>query len=465
MITKNYTGVSTPNPGYEKNLPLWDRCIDASEGQYKIHEKNTAYLPRLRGEEQNDYETRLKRTTYFNATWRTISGLKGMVFRKPSNIVAPAGAERFLDNVDLAGTPLDVFVQGVFERVLQTGRSGILVDYPSIENANRLTVADAELLGLRPLMVHYTEKAIINWRTTRIAGSEVLTLVVLQEEAPMPQNEYSHETQTVFRVLDLTPAGYRQRLYQRVDNADNQVGEDLYPLMNNQPLRRIPFYFAGVDSISPTVSSPPLLDLVDMNLAHYMVTSDYEHACHFSGLPTLFLTGHRMEDGDPPITLGGTSANCLPDPMAKAFFVETTGDFPALRTNLEDKKSQMAVLGARMLESQKSAVESSETQRTRQSGEQSQLAAMAQVVNITITNALTTFLRWAGLTGDVAYTLNNDFVPIRMSAQELTALIGSWQSGAISSQTLFDNLQDGEIIAQGVTFEVEQERINSQRID
>jgi hypothetical protein len=213
------------------------------------------------------------------------------------------------------------------------------------------------------------------------------------------------------------------------------------------------------------VSSPPLLDLVDMNLAHYMVTSDYEHACHFSGLPTLFITGHRMEDGDPPITLGGTSANCLPDPMAKAFYVETTGDFPALRTNLEDKKSQMAVLGARMLEGQKSTVESAETQKTRQSGEQSQLAAMSQVINITITNALTTFLRWAGLTGDVAYTLNNDFMPIRMSAQELTALIGSWQSGAISNQTLFDNLQDGEIIAQGVTFEVEQERINSQRID
>lgn len=465
MITKNYTGVSTPNPGYEKNLPLWDRCIDASEGQYKIHQKNTAYLPRLRGEEQNDYETRLKRTPFFNATWRTISGLKGMVFRKPANIVAPAGAERFINNVDLAGTPLDVFVQGVFERVLKTGRSGILVDYPSIANANRLTIADAEQLGLRPMMVHYTEKAIINWRTTRIAGSEVLTLVVLQEEAAMAQNEYSHETQTVFRVLDLTPDGYRQRLFQRVDNADSQVGEDLYPLMNNQPLRRIPFYFAGVDSISPAVSSPPLLDLVDMNLAHYMVTSDYEHACHFSGLPTLFITGHRMEDGDPPITLGGTSANCLPDPMAKAFYVETTGDFPALRTNLEDKKSQMAVLGARMLEMQKSSVESAETQKTRQSGEQSQLAAMSQVINITITNALTTFLRWAGLTGDVAYTLNNDFMPIRMSAQELTALIGSWQSGAISSQTLFDNLQDGEIIAQGVTFEVEQERINSQRIN
>ena len=465
MITKNYSGVSTPNPGYEKNLPLWDRCIDASEGQYKIHEKNTAYLPRLRGEEQNDYETRLKRTPFFNATWRTISGLKGMVFRKPANIIAPAGAERFINNVDLAGTPLNVFVQGVFERVLKTGRSGILVDYPSIANANRLTIADAEQLGLRPMMVHYTEKAIINWRTTRIAGSEVLTLVVLQEESAMAQNEYSHETQTVFRVLDLTPAGYRQRLFQRVDNADSQVGEDLYPLMNNQPLRRIPFYFAGVDSISPTVSSPPLLDLVDMNLAHYMVTSDYEHACHFSGLPTLFITGHRMEDGDPPITLGGTSANCLPDPTAKAFYVETTGDFPALRQNLEDKKSQMAVLGARMLESQKSSVESAETQKTRQSGEQSQLAAMSQVINITITNALTTFLRWAGLTGDVAYALNNDFMPIRMSAQELTALIGSWQSGAISSQTLFDNLQDGEIIAQGVTFEVEQERINSQRID
>jgi hypothetical protein len=465
MITKNYTGVSTPHPAYEKNLTLWDRCIDASEGQYKIHEKNTAYLPRLRFEEQNDYETRLKRTPFFNATWRTISGLKGMVFRKPANIVAPANAKRFIDNIDLAGTPLDVFVQSIFERVLKTGRSGILVDYPPIANPGGFTLAGAELLGGQPLMAHYTEKAIINWRTTRINGAEVLTLVVLQEEKAMEQNPYSHEMQTVFRVLDLTPEGYRQRVYQRVDNADNQIGEDLYPLMNNQPMRRIPFFFAGVDSISSAVSSPPLLDLVDMNLAHYMVSSDYEHACHFSGLPTLFITGHRREEGDPPITLGGTSANCLPDPMAKAFYVETTGDFPALRTNLEDKKSQMAVLGARMLEGQKSSVESAETQMTRQSGEQSQLAAMTQVMNITVTNALTTFLRWAGFNAPVAYTLNNDFVPVRMSAQELTALIGSWQSGAISNQTLFDNLQDGEIIAQGVTFEVEQERINSQRID
>jgi hypothetical protein len=39
--------------------------------------------------------------------------------------------------------------------------------------------------------------------------------------------------------------------------------------------------------------------------------------------------------------------------------------------------------------------------------------------------------------------------------------VSSWQAGAISQYTLFDNLQRGEIISDSVTFEEEQERINS----
>jgi len=31
-----------------------------------------------------------------------------------------------------------------------------------------------------------------------------------------------------------------------------------------------------------------------MNLHHYQVSRDYEHGCHFSGLPTLFISGYRQ---------------------------------------------------------------------------------------------------------------------------------------------------------------------------
>jgi hypothetical protein len=123
----------------------------------------------------------------------------------------------------------------------------------------------------------------------------------------------------------------------------------------------------------------------------------------------------------------------------------------------------MAVLGARMLETQRAAVESADTQKTRQAGEQSQLAAMSVVIGMGITRALRMFSQWAGIAGEVQYILNKDFLPVGMTAQELTALVGSWQAGAISEQTLFENLKAGELIADSVTFEDEQERIRSQR--
>jgi hypothetical protein len=459
-----HSGVATRHPEYESKLPLWDKCIDASEGQYAVHAKTTLYLPKLNDEKPDEYNARLKRTPFFNAVWRTISGLKGMIFRKPADAVYPASAQRFVDNVDMAGTPLNLFVQGITEQCLKVGRCGILIDYPSVANAGNLTVAESELLGLRPLMARYDTKAIINWRTKRIAGSEVLTQVVLTEQQSADDSEFGHDTVTVYRVLDLTELGYRQRLFKRTDDKDIQIGDDMYPQMAGRNLSRIPFVFVGVDSLSPAVDSPPLLDLVDMNLAHYMVSADYEHACHFSGLPTLFISGHTQSPEDPSIYIGGTAANCLRDPQAKAYFVETQGDFPALRMNLDDKKAQMAVLGARMLENQKAQVEAAETQKTRQAGEQSQLAAMTEVINVAVTRALQMFMAWAGISGDVSYKLNKDFVPVKMTAQELTALVGSWQAGAISGQTLFYNLKEGEVIADAVDYESEQERINSQGI-
>jgi hypothetical protein len=86
---------------------------------------------------------------------------------------------------------------------------------------------------------------------------------------------------------------------------------------------------------------------------------------------------------------------------------------------------------------------------------------MAQTVSMGLTRALQIFSDWAGATGDVSVELNRDFMPAGITAQDMTALIGAWQQGAISAQTLHANLKAGEVIADDVSFEEEQERINS----
>jgi len=461
------SGVRTRHPDYEAMVDRWKRCEDAAEGECAIHKAGTKYLPKLAEELDTDYQARLKRTPFFNAVWRTISGLKGMLFRKSPQRTVPASIEPFMADVDMAGTPVDLFAQDVAEELLTLGRGGILIDRPPMplnSDGTALTVAQAESLGLRPMMQSYDAMDIYNWNEERINNVKVPTMVCIYETAKIGDDRFSHETEQRYRVLELVEINgamvYRQQLWRTDEKGnDEQVGADIFPLMNNQPMAFIPFVFVGVDDVGPEVESPPLLDLVDMNLHHYQVSADYEHGCHFSGLPTLFISGYRPDDTAPNIYIGGSSANCLPDPAARAYYAETAGNFTALRENLNEKKAEMAVLGARMLEQQQRAVQSAETLQQRSAGEQSQLAGMAVILGMAMTQCLRIFADWSGTDGEVEYKINTDFIPTKMSAQELTALVGALQASSISPQVFFDNLQAGEIIKASLTYDEMQAQI------
>ncbi|MFA5387282.1 MAG: DUF4055 domain-containing protein [Candidatus Paceibacterota bacterium] len=221
--------------------------------------------------------------------------------------------------------------------------------------------------------------------------------------------------------------------------------------------------FFGADDSTADPDSPPLLDLVQMNFHHYTVSADYEHGCHWSGLPTLFVFG-LQGDKDNPIYIGGAAANCVQDPQGHAEYAQVDSGFDALQHNLEQKENQMAILGARMLERQKSAVEAADTLKQRAAGEQSQLAGMAVIISLSMTRVLSIFAQWAGVDAEIDYQLNRDFDVSGMSAQELTALVAAWQSGmpGASGPNVYALMQSREMADPTVTYEEEQGRIDSQ---
>ena len=95
----------------------------------------------------------------------------------------------------------------------------------------------------------------------------------------------------------------------------------------------------------------------------------------------------------------------------------------------------MAILGARMLEGQKKAAEATDTAKIHRAGESSMLASMAQSISISMQKALQVFSDWAGGSGEVIFELNRDFFPANLDPGQLTALVTSWQYGAISKET------------------------------
>jgi hypothetical protein len=448
--------VKTQHPEYTAMLNRWTRCRDTADGQDAVHAAGSTYLPVLKDQTTEEYNSYKMRATFYNATWRTIAGLQGMLFRKPATIDVPDTITPLLKDVTMTGESLYLFAMETVEECLTVGRIGVFVDYPVIDLLS-MTAADAMAQNLRPMLKSYVAESIINWKTGLVNNAITLTMVVLIEAKDVKVDEFLSEIKIQYRVLDLAVVEgdatntlqYRVRVIEHDDktNMDILISQ-VYPIINGKPLNFIPFYFISADSIDPEVDAPPLIDLVDINLSHYRTNADYEHGCHFTGLPTPIISGYTPTNEGESFYIGSTKAWVFPRPEAKATFLEFTGTgLKALQENLDRKEMQMAILGARMLEGQQNRGQSENTTTLNLGGEQSMLSAMSEAVSMGLERALQTFSLFANATSTpIKYRLNKDFFPMPMSALSLTALVASWQNGAISYETLFDNLKRGEII-------------------
>lgn len=451
--------VDSKHEEYEEHYNQWERCEHAAEGQDEIHEYGIQYLPRLSGQTDQEYKGYRDRALFYNATQRTIDGLTGMMFLKPPVAEYPTAMESLVADITMSGLSLHQFAEMLAEEVVKIGRCGVLVDHPPMAEA--ITLAQAQTLGMRPYMRMYDAEAIINWRTDRIQGVDMLTLVVLEEEYEIYEDEFKAECKTQWRVLDLPEGNYRQRVFRKNEKGDFYVESELFPQSQGRPIARIPFEFFGVRDNRPNVDKPPLLDLVDVNLSHYRTTADYEHGLHFTGLPTPVVTGFYSDDQSAQLRIGSGTAWLLPDPAAKAFYLEFSGQgLSELREALRSKESMMATLGARILAPEKRTAETAQTAAIHRAGENSVLASIAQSISIGLTHCLEWMANWSGIAGDVRIEINRDYIPQSMTHQDVAELVKSWQAGAISHQTLFDNLVKGDIIRPEVSFDDEKERID-----
>lgn len=464
-------GVDNQHKDYTSMVDKWNRCIDVCKGQDRVHAQGAMYLPRLSEQTQAEYDAYKGRAIFYNATWRTIVGLQGMLFRKPPHVVVPDAIEPMLEDINMSGTSMHILALEAAEECLKLGRLGIYVDFPMVEVG--ATRADAVKKNHRPSMKLYSALSIINWKTGTVNNRTVLSMVVLKEAIDVAVDEFTDEEQIQYRVLDLITneslSGnqepiYRVRIFVKDDKGDDlQVGEDVFPKVEGEYLTELPFFFVGVDDVSWVVDEPPLVDLVDVNLSHYRTTADYEHGCHFTGLPTPVVSGYQPEgESKDKFCIGSMTAWVFPRPDAKASFLEFTGQgLNCLKDNLEKKEGYMAILGARMLEvNVKGGVESANTAALHRGGEQSMLSSVAQAISMGILKALKVFCRFAGAdTKDVDFALNRDFFPVPMDALTLTSIIAGWQNGAYSYESMLKLLQKGEMVDPKTTVEEEKKKI------
>lgn len=444
---KNTPSLTFTHPDYGLTWHEWATIADVCAGTTSVKRKATIYLPKLTDQTDEEYKAMQTRAVFFNATKRTKDALSGLLMRKQPVITTPEGeteAQPLLADIDMAGASILQWIRSLADAMVSTGRMVTVIDYNQ-ENA-------------RPYMVSYHALDVLNWATGLVDGRRILTLLIVRESEEILDG-FTVTKKDRYRSYRIVDGAVLYRTWQDGDNAGYEAAQDKPMLRRGKPLKRIPAVFHNASHLGPEIGEAPLYDVAEINLSHYRTSCDLENGRHIAGLPTPWATG--VDDSNQVLTLGTTKMMTCEKPEAKFGFLEFTGQgLDSLTKALEEKERQMAILGARLLFDAKKDAESFDTVKLRAASETAALGNIAGHLTVTITEALQWFYWWQGTEEDhsaikASVVMNLDFVDTSMDAATLQALVAAFQQNALSFDTFFHKLKEGEIYPDGWDLERE----------
>lgn len=448
--------VASVHADFTRRSLQWARIRDALEGTDEVKSNGETYLPKPDGMSATAYDAYKTRAAFYPVAERTLRGMSGLVFRHAAKFELPTRLEPLREAATTDGHSLEVMSEQIVNEVLSVGRYGLLLDYP---NGNTTAVSI-------PYIATYTAENITDWKVQFIDGLRVLTRVVLCDDYDNDDDDGDAE-QRLELVLN-EDGNYEVRRWiaagakKGKDSAAWILSETTVPTVNGKPLKRIPFVFINPYDLRPEVEKPPMLDLVDVNVSHYRNSADYEHALFLTSQPTPWVSG-AINDENKPTAIGSGAFWILPEGSTVGMLEFQGAGVAAMRTAMEDKENRMAALGARMIHEGRNRNESSDTAKMRGKSEMSLLTNVVNMAEAGIERILRIACEWVGSNpDDLVVKLNRDWVETRMDSNELTALLKAWQAGAISFDTLWSNLQRGEVADVDRTAEEEQDMIEEE---
>jgi Domain of unknown function (DUF4055) len=424
------------------SLDKWSRIRAAVEGEEAIKQLGEAILPKpnptdTSKENAARFQAYLQRAVWYNVSGRTLAGLTGFVFRKDPVIELPELLKPMLDNVDGSGVTMVQQAKAALRSVLAFGRAGLLSDYPHVEGAT--TQQDILDGRIAPTIVLYQPEQITNWFVSFVGAKAVLDLLVLRENytVPVAENEFQMQSRIQYRVLTRTPEGVTGRIY-REEGSEPGFKEQTqlsYVVTDKagKPLPEIPFTFLGAVNNDPEVDGSPLLDLVNLNIAHFRNSADHEESCFIVGQPTPWASGLTeqwvKEVMHGQLHLGSRAVIPLPQGGAAGLLQANPNTMPF--EAMKHKELQMVALGAKLVEQkdvQRTATEASMDQAS----ETSTLTAAATNVFQGYRRALTFCGLFVGAeTVKLGFDLSEPLTRDVITPEQATAIATAWMQGLV----------------------------------
>lgn len=447
--------VNTKHPSFVEREADWNQISDCIAGQRVVKSRNKLYLPKPNSSDKSPdnaerYAAYLARAVFHNITAYSVANMVGQCFAVDPVATVTPEMEPWLTNIDGGGVSAIQQSKQALAHVLAFSRAGLWVDYPKTNGA--VSKADAESGGMRPRIVLFDPRQVINWRSISVGANSKLSLVVISENYVKSDDGFESEVATQYRVLKLENGIYIIQLWKVGERNSIEFHEELIPLGGDGlPMTEIPFQFIGAEANGEAVEKPLVLDISNLNLAHYRNSADYEELVYMVGQPTPYLTG-LTEDWVENVLKGSImlgSRACIPLPLgASAGLLQASANTLPFEA-MGQKEALMQAIGAKFVEAVSVAKTATES-GIAQSNQTSILAAVCTNVSAAYSRAL----QWAAMFGgiqtanpekDILWELNTDFAIARMQPQEQSAILSLYQADLITFEEARDKLKTGGV--------------------
>ncbi len=452
------TGPQTPCSFWANQIGTWTMLDTLLAGTEAMRLAGKTYLPKYEVEPQSAYEVRLQRSTLLNYYKRTVTGLVGKPFSKPITVPedVPDELTELFDDIDKQGNNLDAFARNAFRTGLAKGMVHILADFPTASE-QITTLADERAVGATPYLVIIKPENLIAAFAEIEDGVEVLKHVRIKECETVKDGWSEKE---IHRVRVLEPGKWQ--LWRRGDKKDDEYTLESEGVTTLDYIPLVTFY---AEKEGLMCSRPPLVDLAYLNVAHWQSSSDQRNVLTITRFPILGASG---VDPEQKIEVGPNSYFAIRDPQGKMYYIEHSGAaIDAGRTDLEDLKTEMAMMGLQLLMPKQSgditATASAQDGAEANCGLQTLVLDFQGVLNL----ALDMLGDWLDLPEDTEpgdVLINSNFGLSLSQQSDLTVLLAARANKEISHEAFilelkrrgilpsdFDMVEDAKLIKDDVT--------------
>lgn len=451
-VTNKTTSVNERSKEVTTLSASWAMVTALLGGTSAMRVKRQTYLPKWPKEDDDAYNDRLAKSTLFPAFKRTVLTLASRPFSKSITLSEDmdSAIKEYMDDVDLQGNNIDVFMAETFKLQTAYGFVGILVEHPKRPSDAR-TREDDKKLNMRPYLVRVHAENVLGWRTITDGGSVKLSQLRLLEFVEENDGEFGTKLVEQVRVLERGS----WRVYRTTTGGGWAIFDE-----GVTTLKEIPFVALYGERIGFMQSKPPLLELAHLNVKHWQQQSDQDNLMHVVRVPILTA---RAVGSEFSLVVGSSACVSLGDaPTAELAYVEHTGQaIGAGKTQLDDLKEEMRQSGAELLVLRPGPATATEVASDNAVG-MCTLQEMTMTTEDGLNQALVFMGQYIGTEKVGKATLFKDFGAATLAEASASLLVGLKNAGGISGETLFAELKRRGILASDVDWEEEQQRIESE---